>query len=124
VKAVVEDAMEPLAGEIDKFAKEVRAAKRLKRLASAVQLRPWPPCFQSLACPESGSVAAIGCNSQQFLSELVDTAAKTAQLLDHSLLTFGHELLVDIQSSRCFRVPHLTLRVLHVRTGHFQPHGM
>jgi len=27
---------------------EVQDSHRLKRLASAVQLRPWPPCFQSL----------------------------------------------------------------------------
>ena len=78
----------------------------LKRLASAVQLRPWPPYFQSLARLAFRSLAAIGCNS--FLTS-VDTRAQTTQFVDHSLLAFRHELLIDVQCGRCPRMAHLPL---------------
>ena len=34
----------------------------LKRLASAVRFRPWPPCFQSLTNPKNRDLVTIGHN--------------------------------------------------------------
>src|SRR6266478_6397512 len=51
----------------------------------AVQLRPWPPYFQSLARLAFRSLAAIGCNSFQ---TSVDARAQTAQFIDYSLFGF------------------------------------
>ena len=39
----------------------------LKRLASAVQLRPWPPCFQSVRDSNSSFLAPIGSTSARTL---------------------------------------------------------
>src|SRR6266849_1906135 len=41
----------------------------LKRLASAVQLRPWPPCFQSLSYLQETNHVSKRCNSLGWLTE-------------------------------------------------------
>ena len=41
----------------------VQAERALKRLASAVQLRPWPPYFQSVASCSPGHLVTVGHNS-------------------------------------------------------------
>jgi hypothetical protein len=40
-----------------------RARPALKRLASAVRFRPWPPCFQTLTNPRNPDLVPIGPNS-------------------------------------------------------------
>src|SRR5207248_7262764 len=54
----------------------------LKRLASAVQLRPWPPHFQSLARLAFRSLAAIGCNSLSDFSGCSCSNCSICSLLD------------------------------------------
>ena len=43
---------------------ECRESAALKRLASAVRFRPWPPCFQSLTVPFPNDLVPIGSKTE------------------------------------------------------------
>jgi hypothetical protein len=51
----------------------------LKRLASAVQLRPWPPYFKAL----NGSSLALPVRSQSALAEAVESDYCTAMIANY-----------------------------------------
>jgi hypothetical protein len=95
---------------------ETLETRVLKRLASAVQLRPWPPHFQSLTLIAFafGSIwsqfttvfASIGCSV--FLLLAVDSRARTAGRC----------------SASYSRVAHLSLGILHVGTHQLEPRGV
>jgi len=86
------------------------ATTALKRLASAVQLRPAAPYFQALSKTPLPILLPIASNSIHPLPDL----AFLTQLFHDSLLRLGNELLVNIQRPTRHRVPHLRLRVFHV----------
>src|SRR5207248_2140186 len=73
----------------------------------------------SITC--TSRISLFGCNS---FRTSVDTRTQTAQFVDHSLLAFRYELLIDVQGGRCTRVAHLPLCIFHICTGHFQPNCM
>src|SRR5205823_10070471 len=50
----------------------------LKRLASAVQLRPWPPCFQSVNYLRKANHVSKRCNSLGWVTETASTILNTS----------------------------------------------
>ena len=108
----------PVPGRQSQHGQVAQVVERSPEKAGVGGSTPSLATMLSITCTSRNSL--FGCNS--FFNSV--DSGQSVQLFDHSLLTLGHELLVNIQGCRCPGVPHLTLSILHVCPDHLQADSM